>query len=167
MNKNIDITEKIELRPHTKTYWAHPIKIRILELLSFFFSTYFFISAHYILFVFPFIVLLLLLWREVHTWLYLRSCQWSITEEEIYQKSGILSTTVEHVELYRIIDYKEYQSFVMRMLGLKSVALLSNDKLNKVIWLQGLPVSMPIIQTIRNRVEVCKTKKGLQQFTYV
>ena len=161
-----DLSAEIHIKPSFKTHWAIPVRVRVIELLLLVFSIYFF-SENYMFFYLVFLPLLFLLWKDLYRWLYLRSCEWIITNEEIYQKSGVFSTVVDHIEMYRVTDYKEEQNLMMRFLNIKKVALISNDRLTKVVWIQGVPASSPIIRTIRARVEACRTNKRISEFFHI
>lgn len=160
------LAAEIHIKPNPKTHWAIPIKVRVAELGLFVFTNYFFFSELYLLFSIVLLPLLFLLWKDVYRWLYFRSCEWTITDEEIYQKSGVLSTVVDHIEMYRVTDYKEEQNLMMRLLDIKNVALTSNDRLTKIVWLQGVPASSPIMRTIRERVEACRSKKRVSEYIH-
>lgn len=158
-----DLSAEIHIKPSSKTHWAIPVRVRVIELLLLVFSIYFF-SENHMFFYLVFLSLLFLLWKDLYRWLYLRSCEWIITNEEIYQKSGVFSTVVDHIEMYRVTDYKEEQNLMMRLLKIKKVALISNDRLTKVVWIQGVPASTPLISTIRARVEACRANKRVSEF---
>lgn len=106
----------------------------------------------------------LLLWFYIfYLWLFLRAHIWIVRTEEIIQRVGVFSLVVDHLEMYRIVDYQEQQSFLQRLFGVKTIVLISTDRLNSALIIKGLPSSSPLMNLIRSRVEVCKTNKRIYE----
>ena len=89
----------------------------------------------------------------------LKSFTWTIGAETIKVSKVIFSTHTNYVELYRVIDYIEHQSFIQRLFGLKTIVIKSDDKTLPRIELLGIHNDTDIIKELRARVEHCKTVK--------
>ena len=85
------------------------------------------------------------------------------TNVEIYQ--GVLSKRINYIELYRVYDYEEKQSFIQSLINNTNIYIYSGDKSTPELLMNGLKANSDIIQTIRNRVEEQKKKKGIYEFT--
>ena len=81
----------------------------------------------------------------------------------IYQ--GVLSKRINYIELYRVYDYEEKQSFIQSLINNTNIYIYSGDKSTPELLMNGLKANSDIIQTIRNRVEEQKKKKGIYEFT--
>lgn len=87
---------------------------------------------------------------------------------ELYQdrmtfKEGIFSSKTDFLELYRVKDYKVYQSFFMRIFSIQNIILITSDKSRKIIEIKGVKKSN-VINLIRNQVEEQRRKKGVREF---
>jgi hypothetical protein len=70
-----------------------------------------------------------------------------------------------YIELYRINDYIEEQTFVERIFGVKRIILLSSDKTNPQLTIRGIDDSNNISEIIRERVEFNKQKKNIYEIS--
>ena len=91
--------------------------------------------------------------------------KWIIGEEQIRINRGIFIRSVDYIELYRVYDYQQRQSFIQTMIGNVTFYIYSGDKSNPILKIYGIPASLNVIQEIRNRVELQKQKKGIYEFT--
>ena len=91
--------------------------------------------------------------------------KWIITREQIKIYQGVLSKRINYIELYRVYDYEEKQSFIQSLINNTNIYIYSGDKSTPELLMNGLKANSDIIQTIRNRVEEQKKKKGIYEFT--
>ena len=87
------------------------------------------------------------------------------TREQIKIYQGVLSKRINYIELYRVYDYEEKQSFIQSLINNTNIYIYSGDKSTPELLMNGLKANSDIIQTIRNRVEEQKKKKGIYEFT--
>ncbi len=105
--------------------------------------------------------ILLLLYRFA----YLRRIRYYIGEEQLICEHGIFHRTISYMELYRIVDFHEHQSFMQQLFGLKSVTIFSMDKQTPRLELQGLVNSKDVVSIIREGVELNKQKRCIYEIT--
>lgn len=86
----------------------------------------------------------------------MRYTRWLITDETLCKESGVLSRRKDYIELYRVIDYMEMQTFFQRIFGIKSVLIVSTDYFDRYRYIYGIPASLDLVKTIRDKVEHCK-----------
>ena len=86
----------------------------------------------------------------------MKSMSWTINRETIRTQYGILNKQVDYIELYRVVDYAEYQSFLQRLLRVKTVEVLSTDRSDPSLRILGVPADMQLVNIIRKNVEICK-----------
>lgn len=103
--------------------------------------------------------------KGFYDYLYLNSLSWVLTAETLEIKSGIFSRSKNYIELYRINDYIEEQTFVERIFGVKRIILLSSDKTNPQLTIRGIDDSNNISEIIRERVEFNKQKKNIYEIS--
>lgn len=104
---------------------------------------------------------LILLYRYI----YLRCIRYRIGAEQLISEHGIIRRKVDYMELYRIVDFQEYQSLLQQLCGLKTVHILSMDRNTPQLDLIGIWHKDNIVAIIRERVETNKQKKGIYEIT--
>jgi uncharacterized membrane protein YdbT with pleckstrin-like domain len=106
--------------------------------------------------------------KGFYDYLYLNSLSWVLTAETLEIKyPGIFFSRSKknYIELYRINDYIEEQTFVERIFGVKRIILLSSDKTNPQLTIRGIDDSNNISEIIRERVEFNKKKKNIYEIS--
>ena len=101
----------------------------------------------------------------VYRYAYLRRIRYYIGEEQLICEHGIFQRTVNYMELYRIVDFYEHQTFMQQLFSLKSVTIFSMDKQTPRLELEGLTNSKDVVSVIRQGVEYNKQKKGVYEIT--
>ena len=78
----------------------------------------------------------------------------------------MLSKRINYIELYRVYDYRtKSKVLVQSLINNTNIYIYSGDKSTPELLMNGLKANSDIIQTIRNRVEEQKKKKGIYEFT--
>lgn len=91
--------------------------------------------------------------------------KWLVEEETLCRIKGIFSKETDYVEMYRITDYKESQSFLQRMMGVKTITIYSTDRSDAVTNIVGVSADLDLIGIIRSNVEKCKKEKRIYEIT--
>lgn len=107
------------------------------------------------------LILLLLVGR----WWKMKATSWVITPEQIVYTRGVLVKHKDFLELYRIIDFKETQSFLQQFWGLKNIVITSGDKSHPTLVIFGVKEKMDITNIIRERVELNKQIKHVYEIS--
>lgn len=95
----------------------------------------------------------------------LRRIRYRVGEEQLVCERGLFCRRVDHMELYRIVDFQEHQSLLQQLCGLKTVVILSTDRNSPKLDLIGIRRGNDIVAIIRERVEINKRKKGIYEIT--
>jgi uncharacterized membrane protein YdbT with pleckstrin-like domain len=91
--------------------------------------------------------------------------KWIITEYNIQIIRGIFFRKKDYIELYRVVDYKETQNIIEQIFRLKTVHIISGDRTTPVLQIFGIDCNLALIEEIRERVEIQKTKRGIYEIT--
>lgn len=154
----------IKIRPSIKQFWAENILLLTLCLFLCLVTIYlYFNMGRYTMF--PSLCLFVLFTILTYRYLVLSALNWTISQEVIYQRRGVAFSVTDHLEMYRIIDYQETQTPFQKLLNIKTVLLVSTDKLNSLIEVKGLPENSRLMSIIRERVELCKLNKRIYEVT--
>ena len=88
---------------------------------------------------------------------------YELTDERIKLKTGILSQEIDECELYRIRDYKIVKPFFQRIFGFGKIELITSDRSNVRINLNGIKDPENLYNIIRDNVEKVRRKTGTRE----
>jgi len=106
-------------------------------------------------------IMLFIFWQ----WLEFRNIECTISDEQLCYRHGVLTISTDYMELYRIIDYQENQSFMQQCFGLKNVTIVSGDYSSPTLTLIGIENRLNVLAELRRRVEYSKRKQGVYEIT--
>ena len=92
---------------------------------------------------------------------------YELSTERLKTKTGVLSQTINEIELYRVRDYRVEKPFIMRIFNLGNLTLITSDKTDKMITLFAISNVETIADKLRKQVEIArkKTKTRETDFT--
>lgn len=93
----------------------------------------------------------------------LRAYSWTISKVKICRKQGILTRQVDYIELYRVVDYKETQSFLQQLFRVKTVVIISTDKSEPAMIIKGVPAKTDLVDYTRKLVEQNKKENRVYE----
>ena len=88
---------------------------------------------------------------------------YEVTDQRIKLKTGILNQEIDECELYRVRDYKVIKPFFQRIFGLGRIELVTSDRSNSNINLNGIKDPENLYNLIRNNVEKIRRKTGTRE----
>ena len=88
---------------------------------------------------------------------------YELTDQRIKLKTGILNQEIDECELYRIRDYKVVKPFFQRIFGLGKIELVTSDRSNSNINLNGIKDPENLYNLIRDNVEKTRRKTGTRE----
>ena len=95
----------------------------------------------------------------------LRAFSWEISNVKICRRHGILTRQTDYIELYRVVDYRESQTFLQRLFGVKTVVIISTDKSDPSMLICGVPAKEDLVTHTRNLVEQNKKENHIYEIT--
>jgi len=96
---------------------------------------------------------------------YITSMKYHIGIEQLMYQRGLFSLKRDYIEMYRIVDYEESRNFIEMLFGLKTVTIHACDRTTPSLRIIGIPRNVEVIEAIRERVELCKRKRGVYEIT--
>jgi len=99
------------------------------------------------------------LWR----WLSTISTQYTLTDQRLILRRGVLSRSTDYVELYRVKDSHFTQTFFERLLGLGTIRLRTTQDSAPVVDLAGMNGPESLWNQIRGLVEARRDAKGVRE----
>ena len=88
---------------------------------------------------------------------------YEVTDQRIKLKTGILNQEIDECELYRVRDYKVVKPFFQRIFGLGRIELITSDRSNSGIYLNGIKDPENLYNLIRDNVEKIRRKTGTRE----
>ena len=88
---------------------------------------------------------------------------YELTDQRIKLKTGILNQEIDECELYRVRDYKVVKPFFQRIFGLGRIELVTSDRSNSNINLNGIKDPENLYNLIRDNVEIIRRKTGTRE----
>lgn len=92
----------------------------------------------------------------VGTFLKHATTRFKVTLRRIELERGILSKSVESLELWRVLDLKFSQNVFDRMLGVAKINVVSTDQSTPELVLYGLPNGRAIFERLRDAVQTAR-----------
>ncbi len=81
-----------------------------------------------------------------------------LTSQRLFIRRGILSQTVDQTELIRVDDVRIHKTFLDRMLGLGSVAIVSTDATDRDILVEGIKEPEKVAEAVRSSTRALRRK---------
>jgi membrane protein YdbS with pleckstrin-like domain len=113
-----------------------------------------------------FFVFLLFWWTiliPVWFWLQVNVTRYRITNERLFDESGIIFQRVEQMELIRIRDYEVKRSILQRILGLGDVVAIGRDRTSPKLTLRWVRDPLHVAELLRTAVEASKRRHRFRE----
>lgn len=81
---------------------------------------------------------------------------------KLFVKTGILSTTIEEINLYRVYDIKVHQSLGQKIFGVGTITLYSNDVTSPLVELLNIKNPFKVRNLLAEQIERARDEKGVR-----
>lgn len=105
-----------------------------------------------------------LLWsdRKRYLGLPLSFTKYAISDDRLFQSTGMLNLKYEEILLYRIRDISLSRSFGQRLFGVGSITVTSSDKSRPVLVIQNVREPAAVKELIHQQVEAMKISRRVR-----
>ena len=105
-----------------------------------------------------------LIWqdRKRYFGLPLSFTKYAISEDRLFQCSGILNQTFEEILLYRVRDITLSRTFGQRIFGVGSITITSSDKSRPTLVIESVKVPSAVKELIHEQVEDMKVRRRVR-----
>lgn len=100
--------------------------------------------------------------RYIYKIIYLLNITYTITSKEIIFDRGVFSRYQDRIELYRIKDYSQSRTFLMRFINAMKITVITSDKTHPEFNFIGIDKSN-ILDGIRILVETNRRKHNVYE----
>ena len=87
---------------------------------------------------------------------------WTIQQDNLIEKTGILNVSTEEVLLYRVKDIRLYEPLLYRLVGLSQLTIITSDYTNPSIVLYGIKNGEELMTIIRQLVANSRKVEGVK-----
>lgn len=105
----------------------------------------------------------LLIFYLIYRYLFLINISWTISDEQLIYRRGVISIEIDYLELYRIYDYTEYSTFLDRIFHLKNVRIVSTDHTSPTLTIKGINYKEDLLTELRSKVEQRKDQRRIYE----
>ena len=88
---------------------------------------------------------------------------WTIHQDNLIEKTGILNVNTEEVLLYRVKDIRLYEPLLYRLVGLSQLTIITSDYTNPSIILYGIKNGEELMTIIRQLVANSRKIEGVKK----
>lgn len=88
---------------------------------------------------------------------------WTIQQDNLIEKTGILNVSTEEVLLYRFKDIRLYEPLLYRLVGLSQLTIITSDYTNPSITLYGIKNGEKLMNIIRQLVANSRKVEGVKE----
>jgi uncharacterized membrane protein YdbT with pleckstrin-like domain len=99
------------------------------------------------------------LWK----WLEVRCTKYELTTERLRVCTGVLSRTLDELELYRVKDTRFEQPFWFRLFGLGNLIVQTSDRSDPVVTLKAISDGLEVREQVRSYVEELRERKRVRE----
>lgn len=161
MNINSNQQIFIELTPSLRMFWIENSGLMAVYLMMLLLSGYENHNVALCSMVIAFVITVIILYKF---W-YLSKLKWIVTDKQLIRECGVFTRDIQYIELYRVVDYCEKQSFMQMALGLKDIIVFSGDRTTPAERIIGVPASLDIIAQLKELVEQQKKEYHVYEIT--
>ena len=88
---------------------------------------------------------------------------WTIHQNNLIEKTGILNVNTEEILLYRVKDIRLYEPLLYRLVGLSKLTIITSDYTNPSIVLYGIQNGEELMTIIRQLVANSRKIEGVKE----
>jgi uncharacterized membrane protein YdbT with pleckstrin-like domain len=102
----------------------------------------------------------------LYRYLKTRFISYSFSEDRMIIKEGILSQSVNEIELYRIRDYSVFKPFLLRIFGLGHLQIVSSDRTSPTLTLRAIHQPESVMSQLRDCVEGARKRTQTKEVDF-
>lgn len=88
----------------------------------------------------------------LYSFVYIRSMEYRITDQQIIVEHGVFKRSTDYMELYRVIDFNEHRNIMQQICALKTITIYAGDRNMPTLHIIGVKNHYDIITELRSRV---------------
>ena len=102
----------------------------------------------------------------LYRYLQTRFTSYGFSEDRIIIKKGILSQSIDEIELYRVRDYSVFKPFLLRIFGLGHLQILSSDRTTSNLTMRAIHQPENVMDQLRDCVEKARARTQTKEIDF-
>ncbi len=94
----------------------------------------------------------------------LNSASYTLTNQRIIRRWGVLNRTTFEIELYRVKDVHLFEPIQLRLFGLGNISLISSQRSTQLFELKAVKGAADLREQLRHLVEKRRNEKGVGEY---
>jgi membrane protein YdbS with pleckstrin-like domain len=94
----------------------------------------------------------------------LNSASYTLTNQRIIRRQGVLNRTTYEIELYRVKDVHLFEPLQLRIFGLGNISLISSQRSTQMFDIEAVGSAPELREQLRHLVERRRNEKGVGEF---
>jgi uncharacterized membrane protein YdbT with pleckstrin-like domain len=100
----------------------------------------------------------------VSKYLSLKCNQYTMSADKIYIKSGVLSSEIESIEMYRVKDQTVIKPFYLRIFSLRNLILVTSDPTSPTVKFQAISDVETLLENVQKYTLAARKLHGVREF---
>lgn len=94
----------------------------------------------------------------------LNSASYTLTNQRIIRRQGVLNRTTYEIELYRVKDVHLFEPLQLRIFGLGNISLISSQRSTQMFDIEAIGHASELREQLRHLVERRRNEKGVGEY---
>jgi membrane protein YdbS with pleckstrin-like domain len=90
-----------------------------------------------------------------------KSVRFRVTNYRIDKEYGLLSKSIDTLELWHVEDIRFHQNVIDRILRVGDITVISHDDTTPTLTLNGMPNPRPLFESMKQRIIAVKRQRGV------
>lgn len=100
----------------------------------------------------------------LYQYMVVNAASYTLTNQRIIRKIGLMNRTTFEIELYRVKDVHLFEPLQLRMFGLGTIHLISSQRSSPVFELTAIKNAAELREELRHLVERRRNEKGVGEY---
>lgn len=94
----------------------------------------------------------------------LNAASYTLTNQRIIRRVGVLNRTTYEIELYRVKDVHLFEPLQLRIFGLGNISLISSQRSTQMFDIEAVKQAVELREQLRHLVEKRRNEKGVGEY---
>lgn len=100
----------------------------------------------------------------LYYFLVLNAASYTLTNQRIIRRAGVLNRTTYEIELYRVKDVHLFEPLQLRIFGLGNISLISSQRSTQLFGIKAVSRASELREQLRHLVEARRNEKGVGEY---
>lgn len=103
----------------------------------------------------------------LYVWYGIAATTYRLTSERLFIQTGVISRSIDEIELFRIKDVKTTQGIFQRLMNVGNIVVISTDNTTSNILISGIANPLEVKETLRNVYRNSRKKENVKAMEFI